>query len=35
VLWRTGPLLFYVQTSRSLADYVWRFLEQAGMDLNA
>ena len=32
VLWRTGPHLFHVQTWRSFADYVWRFLEQASRD---
>ncbi len=32
VLWRTGPQLFHVQTLRSFADYLWRFLEQAARD---
>jgi sarcosine oxidase, subunit gamma len=32
VLWRAGTQRFFVQTSRSFADYVWRFLEQAGSD---
>jgi len=34
VLWRTGPQLFHVQALRSFADYVWRFLEQAGRDVD-
>jgi sarcosine oxidase subunit gamma len=32
VLWRTGPVLFHVQTWRSMINYVWRFLEHAGRD---
>jgi sarcosine oxidase subunit gamma len=34
VLWRTGPQQFHVLTSRSVADHVWRYLEQAGMDVD-
>jgi len=34
ILWRTGPQVFHVQPSRSFADYVWRFLEQAGRDVD-
>ena len=32
VLWRTGLQLFHLQTLRSFADYIWRFLEQAARD---
>jgi sarcosine oxidase subunit gamma len=35
VLWRTGPQRFHVETWRSFADYVWRFLEQAAKDIDA
>jgi sarcosine oxidase subunit gamma len=35
VLWRTGQQQFHVQAFRSFADYVWRFLEQAGKDADA
>jgi sarcosine oxidase subunit gamma len=35
VLWRTGPQRFHVETWRSFADYVWRFLEQAARDADA
>jgi sarcosine oxidase, subunit gamma len=34
MLWRTGPQQFHVLASRSFADYVWRYLEQAGGDLD-
>jgi sarcosine oxidase, subunit gamma len=33
VLWRTGAMLFRIEVARSLASYVWRFLEQAERDL--
>jgi sarcosine oxidase subunit gamma len=34
VLWRTGPEQFHLQASRSFAEYVWQFLEQAARDVD-
>jgi sarcosine oxidase, subunit gamma len=34
VLWRANPQLFHVLALRSFAKYVWRFLEQAAMDVD-
>jgi sarcosine oxidase, subunit gamma len=34
VLWRMGPQQFHLQASRSFAEYVWQFLEQAARDVD-
>jgi sarcosine oxidase subunit gamma len=34
VLWRMGPRQFHLQASRSFAEYVWQFLEQAASDVD-
>jgi heterotetrameric sarcosine oxidase gamma subunit len=33
VLWHKGPQQFHLQASRSFAEYVWQFLEQAARDV--
>ena len=33
LLWRSGPQLLHVLVSRSFADYAWRYLQQAGRDI--
>lgn len=35
VLWRTAPLLFHVEVSRSVAAYAWRFLAEASREFRA
>ena len=34
VLWRMGAQQFHLQASRSFAEYVWQFLEQAARDVD-
>ena len=32
VLWRTGENVFHIEVWRSFADYLWRYLVQAGVE---